>query len=114
MGRGRVAAKAVRPRALPPLVERPSHLDPRAGKLPMSTAECCWFVGDWRQDWRLQVCCGAPVLFGKPYCAEHHAIAWRAGSARPASLPKSVPPDRTIRHGGRLVTLAGAARCPSA
>ncbi|MDW8442977.1 MAG: GcrA family cell cycle regulator [Acetobacteraceae bacterium] len=47
---------------------------PRAEPLRTGNATCCWPIGDpGSPGFRF---CGAPALIGKPYCAEHAAIAY--------------------------------------
>lgn len=47
---------------------------PRAEPLRTGNATCCWPIGEpGTPGFRF---CGAPALVGKPYCAEHAAIAY--------------------------------------
>ncbi len=47
---------------------------PRAEPLRTGNATCCWPIGEpGTPNFRF---CGAPALVGKPYCAEHAAIAY--------------------------------------
>ncbi|WP_114377460.1 GcrA family cell cycle regulator [Elioraea thermophila] len=47
---------------------------PRVEPLRTGNATCCWPIGDpGTPGFRF---CGAPALIGKPYCAEHAAIAY--------------------------------------
>ncbi len=47
---------------------------PRAEPLRTGHATCCWPIGEpGKPGFRF---CGAPALVGKPYCAEHAAIAY--------------------------------------
>lgn len=63
-----VAAASVAP-APAPMIRNFPAVSPRAG-----TRRCCWPIGDpGTPDFRF---CGAEVLPGKPYCAEHAAIAY--------------------------------------
>ncbi len=46
----------------------------RAEPLRTGNATCCWPIGEpGKPGFRF---CGAPALVGKPYCAEHAAIAY--------------------------------------
>jgi len=47
---------------------------PRPEPLRTGNATCCWPIGDpGTPGFRF---CGAPALIGKPYCAEHAAVAY--------------------------------------
>ncbi|MBW8271019.1 GcrA family cell cycle regulator, partial [Caldovatus aquaticus] len=72
------AAAAVAAGAAPPAASAP-----RPAPAPVvrglsrfggATRSCCWPIGEpGTQDFRF---CGAEALSGKPYCAEHAAVAY--------------------------------------
>jgi GcrA cell cycle regulator len=65
------------PGATRPPVERPAPvvpMRPPPQPLRLGNNTCCWPIGDpGTPGFRF---CGAPALAGKPYCAEHAALAY--------------------------------------
>jgi GcrA cell cycle regulator len=65
------------PGATRPPVERPAPvvpMRPPPQPLRLGNNTCCWPIGDpGTPGFRF---CGAPALLGKPYCAEHAALAY--------------------------------------
>ncbi len=69
----RPAAPTHRP-AVPDRQAAPVLPMPRAEPLRLGNATCCWPIGEpGTPEFRF---CGARALLGKPYCAEHAAIAY--------------------------------------
>ena len=65
------AAYQPKPVGLRASVLRPSS---QATSAPVTSKPCCWPIGDpGTRGFRF---CGGPALTGKPYCAEHCAIAY--------------------------------------
>ena len=73
-----------KPPVKPSVVKPPKPLPRADGNGILYTADmpanlCCFMVSVGR-PWR---CCGAPRVFGSPYCASHLRLASSAGSGRP-------------------------------
>ena len=110
--RSRAACPAARPAAAPPVREAAPlrRLEPRPPSPPVvaappqamvvrpfpraSARSCCWPLGEpGTPDFRF---CTGNATPGKPYCAEHAAVAYVAGARAPRRRGLEPP----ARHGG--------------
>jgi GcrA cell cycle regulator len=80
-----------------PAGEPPIDLSPTTLFWPRTSFQCAWINGEPSFD---AMCCGRPVVEGRPYCLAHYRMAYqRPGDYRRASRPpeeRSAPPALNV------------------